>query len=341
MTNVLSCFFPTTVVLVDDNIVFLESLKDYLDIKGVVFKTFADPLMAVDYVNEMSSTNRLDYADLIRDGEESMSDWKSILLNINCLHREIYNPYRFSRVSAVVSDYLMHGIDGIEMCSRISNKNIQRILLTGIADEKIAVNAFNDGKIDQFVKKVTNDFEEEIRNSITGSVYKYFQGHTENVTKNLSVLGKSHLEDPIFADFFFSKCFVNGIVEYYMLDTFGSYLLMDEYGKVSTLSVLTEHEMCRLIEIGIESDEIASDVLNKLQSRKYMLISHERTGLLPPVSEWSEYLREVNCLDGYQTYYVTLSDGSALDIDIEDIETFSNFKKRNEDIHASEPKDAW
>ncbi|GHT96802.1 hypothetical protein FACS1894122_15420 [Alphaproteobacteria bacterium] len=329
MIDVLSCFFPTTVVFVDDNALFLDSLKDCIDIKGITFESFTNPSEVIDYINEVSSGNRLDYSDLIRDGEDSMSDWKSILLNINCLHREIYNPYRFSRISVVVADYLMPGTNGTELFAKLHDKNIQRILLTGVADEKVAVDAFNDGKINRFVKKGTIDFEQEVKYGITKSIYQYFRVHTNNVIKHLSMAGKNHLEDPIFADFFFSKCFLNGMIEYYMLDTFGSYLLMDEHGKISALNVLTENEMCRLIEIGIESEEISSDVLNKLQSRKYMLVSHERTGLLPPVSKWAAYLREANCLDGYQTYYFTLSDGSVLDVDFKDIETFSSFKKRN------------
>ncbi|MDR3180128.1 MAG: response regulator [Holosporaceae bacterium] len=328
MMNVFSCFFPTTIVLVDDSSVFLESLKDCLDVKYVTFKSFSNPVEAVDYVNEVTSTNRLDYTDLVRDGEDSLSDWKSILLNINYLHREIYNPYRFSRISTIIVDYLMPGMDGIDLCSRIDDKSIQRILLTGVADEKIAIDAFNEGKINRFVKKGTFSFENEVTDSIYKSVNQYFRIHTEDISKHLSVLDRGHLSDPIFADFFFSKCFCGDMIEYYMLDTFGSYLIMNEVGKMSMLSILTEHELCRLIEIGIESEEISGEVLNKLQSRKYILVSHERTGLLPPVLQWSKYLREAHRLDGYQTYYFAISNEQSLDVDFNDVQTFYNFKRR-------------
>ncbi|MDR2681727.1 MAG: hypothetical protein LBB29_01610 [Holosporaceae bacterium] len=328
--NVFACFFPTTVILVDDSAVFLESLKDCLDIKSVTFKTFVNPAEVVDYVNEVSATNRLDYADLVRDGEDSMSDWKSILLNVNYLHREIYNPYRFSRISTIVADYLMPGMNGIDLFSRIDDKNIQRILLTGVADEKIAIDAFNEGKINRFVKKGTINFENEVTDGILKSVNQYFRFHTEDISKHLSGSDRGPLNDPIFADFFFSKCFVKDMTEYYMLDTFGSYLFMNEIGEMSMLSLLTEHEMCRLIEVGIESQEISEEVLNKLQSRKYMLVSHERTGLLPPVSEWARYLREAHRLDGYQTYYFAISDAKSLDVDFNDIQTFRNFKRRRD-----------
>ncbi|MDR2781842.1 MAG: response regulator [Holosporaceae bacterium] len=330
MTNVLSCFFPTTVVLVDDSSAFLESLKDCLDIKYVTFKTFSNPMEAVEYVNEVSSTNRLDYTDLIRDGEDSLSDWKSILLNVNCLHREIYNPNRFSRISTIVVDYLMPGMDGIDLCSRIDDRNIQRILLTGVADEKVAIDAFNEGRINRFVKKGSVSFENEVTDSISKSMNQYFCLHTDDISKHLSVLDRGHLSDPIFADFFFSKCFRGDMIEYYMLDTLGSYLFMNEVGKMSMLSVLTEHELCRMTEIAIESEEISEEVLTKLQSRKYILVSHERTGLLPPVSQWSQYLREAHRLDGYQTYYFAISDEKSLDVDFNDIQTFRNFKRRRD-----------
>ncbi|MDR3151661.1 MAG: hypothetical protein LBT67_02285 [Holosporaceae bacterium] len=330
MNNVLGCFFPTTVVLVDDNRLFAESIKSAIGIDNLVFKVFDDPLKAVDYINEVSSTNRLDSADFIIDGEESTSDWKSILLNINYLHRQIYDDSRFSIISTIVADYCMPGITGIELCDKINDKNIQRILLTGIADEKIAINAFNEGVICKFVKKGDPGFEEKVRDSILKSVHNYFHIYTNGVSKYLSMSERSHLNDPVFANFFFRKCCRSEMQEYYMLDTFGSYLLMDNRGVTSAFTVLTEREMDRLIDVGTESGEISDDVLGKLQSRKYMLSSHSRTGLLPPISEWHKYLREAERLDGYQTYYVDMTGGEILDLDFGEIKSFDGFRKKHQ-----------
>lgn len=326
MSNVLSCFFPTTIVLVDDNAAFLESLKEAIERTNVTCKTFTTPKQALDYINDISRTNRLDYSDLIRDGEESTSDWKSILLNINSLHREIYSLDRFMKISAVVSDYMMPDMNGVELCSNIFDKNIQRILLTGVAEDKKGIDAFNEGHITRFVKKGSDSFESDFIESVDRSIYQYFKSYTNYISKHISTVEITHLSDPIFADFF-SKIYKQGnYIESYMLDAFGSYLFLDIDGKPDMLSVLTESELSRLIEIGISSEEIDSDVLKKLQSRKYMIVSHNRLGALPPIAEWAKYLHPVDRIDGYQTYYFAMS-AAKLDLDFDKIVSFNSFKK--------------
>lgn len=324
----LSCFFPTTIVIVDDSSSFVDSLKESLFKQtNVIFKTFTNPLKALDYINDISKYNKLDYSNLIRDGEESTSDWKSILLNVNGLHREIYSFDRFSKISTVISDYMMPEINGVDFCSNILDKNIQRILLTGVAEEKKVIEAFNNGYIQQFIRKGSTDFESDILESIDKSIYQYFRVYTDYIAKHVSIDEITHLNDPIFSSFF-SKIFsLDDFVEYYMLDVFGSYLLLKANGQAKVLSVLTENELSRIIDTGIESGEIDDDVLQKLQSRKYMVVSHSRIGLLPPVSEWKKYLCPVEHIEGYQTYYFTLSDSIVPDLDSNEIKSFDLFKK--------------
>ncbi|MDR2645734.1 MAG: hypothetical protein LBC04_00940 [Holosporaceae bacterium] len=326
MSGVLSCFFPTTVVLVDDNVSFLNSLSEIIAMPDVIFKKFTNPIKALDFINEMTNINRLDYADLTKVGEENTSDWKSVLLNINCLHREIYSHARFSRISAVVADYSIPEMTGVEMCSNINDPNIQKILLTGIPDEKMAIDAFNGGYINRYVKK-GDDLGTAVVDSINKSIYQYFRIHTDDVFRYLSIYDRTHLKDPVYANFFTGICAKKNHVEYYMLDGFGGYLFLTASGEPSLLSVLTEHEMERLIEIGIESGEISANVLRGLESREYMLVSHNCAGQLPPISEWEHHIRPALRLEGYQTYYFSLAGPEALDLDFGKIKSFNQFKK--------------
>ncbi|MDR0678398.1 MAG: hypothetical protein LBF44_02575 [Holosporaceae bacterium] len=327
MNNVLSCFFPTTVVLVDDSASFLDSLMEVISIPNVTFKKFNKPSEALKYINDVSGVNRLDCSDLAIGGEEGTSDWKSILLNINCLHREIYSFDRFSRISTIVVDYSMPEMNGIELCSGINDKSIQKVLLTGVADEKIAIEAFNGGHINRFVKKGVDSFETETVENINKSIYQYFKTHTDDISRHLSVYDKTHLKDPIFANFFFNTCLSRTYVEYYMLDTLGGYLFLNSKGQPSLLSVLTEYEISRIVDIGIESGEASCDVLDGLKSREYMLVSHNRAGQLPPMTEWGNYLRPARRLDGYQTYYFSFAGAESLDLDFNNIKSFDQFQK--------------
>ncbi|MDR1561258.1 MAG: hypothetical protein LBS23_02790 [Holosporaceae bacterium] len=328
MVDVLSCFFPTTVVFIDDNVSFLESIPKVLNIDRIIAVLFTNPLEALDYINKTNCVNKLDCADLIRNyEEESSSDWKSVMFNINRLHQKIYSSDRFANISTVVSDCAMSELDGIELCAKIENKNIQKILLTGETEETKAIGAFNNGYINRFLKKEVVDFEKSVTDAINKSIHQYFSIYTSDISKHLALLSQTHLNDPVFAHFFSNVCLGKSYVEYYMIDNFGSYLFLTAKGQTGMLSVLTEKEMERIIKIGIESGEIASNVLEALQSREYMLVSHNRTGLLPPISEWDRYIQPARRLDGYHRYYFSLADSKRLDIDFENIKAFADSQK--------------
>jgi CheY-like chemotaxis protein len=329
VANVLSCFFPTTVVLVDDDPVFLALMEESLQVKGLIFRKFTNPLEALSFINETSTVNYLDCSDLFHSNdEENMSDWKSVMFNVNKVHQKIYDPNRFAQISTAVIDYSMgEEMNGIELCKSIVDQNIQKILLTGATDEKTAVEAFNSGYISRFIKKGEENCVKDVANSIRKSARHYFNSYTDDIFKYLSVYRKNHLKDPVFAGFFSSVCANRSYEEYYMLDSLGSYLFLNPNGQASFLSVLTEDEMEKIVAVGVESGEIAPDVYEILRSREYMLVSHSRTGELPPVSEWAKYVQPAHKLKGYQTYYFSLTDSQYLDLDFKNVKSFELFKK--------------
>lgn len=325
MKYVSSCFFPTTVVFVDDERGMLDSMPDIYNVNAV---KFTDPNEALAYINDNSKLNQLDFSSFTANGEENTSDKRSIIFDICGLSREIYNPDRFVRISAVVADYEMKStINGIEMCAGIHNKNIQKILLTGYADESMAIAAFNENLINRFLKKGYEGLYEDLTKGINRAIYKYFNSYTEDLIKILNFSHKCHLKDPVFANFFHDICDTKNYVEYYMLDVFGSYLFLGERGEASMLSVFTENEIDKLVKFGEESCEIAPHVLNSIRSREYMLVYHDRNGMLPPIESWEKYLQPARRLDGYQTYFYSFSDSSDLDLDFDRIASFNNFRK--------------
>ncbi len=327
MNGILSCYFPTTVVAIDDNVNFLDSLKDILGSKNITVKGFTDPFAGLDFINENSVNNSLAFSDLTMSGDEATSDWQSILLNVNRVHSQIYDENRFSKISAVIVDYSMPGIDGVELCSKISDPNIQRILLTGVADENVAIDAFNNGYINRFARKSSSNIVSDVLQSVNWAVHQYFSAYTSDLMKCLPSKEMNNLRDPIFANFFYGTCLNRSYIEYYMLDTFGSYLFLREDGRANLLSMMPESEIDRIIEIGVDSGEISDEVLVGLKSHEYMLVLHSRTGTLPPISSWDKYLRPARRLEGYQTYCFTFAESNMLDLDFDQIKSFSQFKK--------------
>lgn len=69
---------------------------------------------------------------------------------------------RFNLSRVCVFDYAMPGMDGLQALGELTDWPGGRVLLTGQADEHIAVSAFNRGLIDQFIAKQTPDISQHL-----------------------------------------------------------------------------------------------------------------------------------------------------------------------------------
>ena len=72
------------------------------------------------------------------------------------------NSQRYALTQVCVVDYSMPGMDGLQALSELVDWPGMRVLLTGQADEQIAVDAFNRGLIEQFIAKQTPDISRRL-----------------------------------------------------------------------------------------------------------------------------------------------------------------------------------
>lgn len=74
---------------------------------------------------------------------------------------------RYSLVQVLVIDYAMPAMNGLEVLGALGDWPGARILLTGQADEQIAVEAFNRGLIQQFIPKQSPDLAQRLVAAVT------------------------------------------------------------------------------------------------------------------------------------------------------------------------------
>ena len=150
MTNItLSPYFhPTTVCFVDDNESFLNSLDLELPTDWA-YRTFVDPVEALAFLNE--TPPRVPLAERCFSADEG--NHSVIHVDLNLIEQEINYCERFRRISVVIVDYSMPSINGLDFCAQLIDPHIRKVMLTGVADEKIAVQAFNAGLIHRFIPK--------------------------------------------------------------------------------------------------------------------------------------------------------------------------------------------
>ncbi|MEY4911000.1 MAG: hypothetical protein RL761_663 [Pseudomonadota bacterium] len=136
--------------------VFLDDDPLFLDVLSMAFPShwrtdlFSDTKSCIDFLQLNSVIQK---CDLWRRQEILLQARQGGSVIALMLKYWQQHPERYDIVEMAVFDYAMPGLNGIQALERLRNWEGQRALLTGQADEVIAVAAFNAGTIQQFIPK--------------------------------------------------------------------------------------------------------------------------------------------------------------------------------------------
>jgi CheY-like chemotaxis protein len=172
------------------------------------------------------------------DMQNLPADQCNVAIDLERIYRICEQPQRFATPSVVVVDYSMPQMNGLEFCAAIAHLPCKKILFTGAADEKIAVNAFNRGLIDRYIQKSptgAGQLEQQIRTLQNA----YFDDREETL-RDLVLLHDYHfLADPVLARLIDTLRVRLGIVEHYVFPNPSGILLIDQNGKTRLLMIET------------------------------------------------------------------------------------------------------
>ncbi|MBN8828966.1 MAG: response regulator [Sphingobacteriia bacterium] len=284
---------PTNIVIVDDDEEFLEALLSALPDNRNHYTVFSDPLKAIDYLINNKEISLLD----IKGYLNKYNDEKAVYLDQEEVFERLSNPDRFSNISMLVIDYQMKTLNGLELLKKIKNKNLKKVLLTGVADEVIANKAFNEGLIDNYIKKQDTDGLKKLIQLIDQYNSSYY---------NLELPGQD--ETPL-AEIFYNSCYKKladeilnkeQIVEYYLIDNKGSLLLFDAKGNGSALLITNESEIKHDIKF-MEEEEYPENIVNELKLYRKMLFCYDF--LEYDRKELTKNLYPIYCFDEENKYY--------------------------------------
>lgn len=286
------CFFPTQVLLIDDDMDFISSLENMLEVKGATYKKFTSPRKALEYIN--SEANILSVDNGFLEKKESYEFGKeSFYLNFSAIKNIALNANRFGDLSVVIVDYNMPNMNGLEFLQEIRNKDIKKILLTGEANEHTAIEAFNQGIIDKFIRK--QDFE--LLKKVNEGVYLLQKRAFEEMSQKMLTASLSRESNPIFQDIeelerdFAKMLKEHRIYEYYLADSQGAYLLLDKEGKASGYFIRTEEHFQVLENEILGEAEISQQIKKKIKAREVMLCYlPTKEKIFPDDDEIKDYL---------------------------------------------------
>lgn len=300
-------FYPTTIVIIDDNRDFLINLGLQLD-EGTACRLFLSPRLALNEINQSTLSNSFENDCLTMNIDElnGSEDEHIVSLNVSAILTFLENPHRFNECSIVIVDYDMPMMNGIEFCKLIQNKAIKKILITGVADEKIAVQAFNDGAIDKFILKNDSSNIERINEYVETFQKEYFSVKTNQVRNTLNNRAFGFLSEPAFKDVFTNICHKYGVVEYYLSSQPNGYVLVTGTGEINHLLILSEADMQAHYEIAQEL-EAPIELLKLIKERSVIPHFWESDGhYSSEPAEWRKRIFPAELLPTRTPYYYTI-----------------------------------
>jgi CheY-like chemotaxis protein len=240
--------YPTSVVFVDDQKDFLDVLSDYFFDKQYC-KYYCDPLEASDFI--IKNIIKTPFEErVIKLANPDKIEERKISVNLDLIKDEMKFPLKSQQISVVVVDYEMPTLNGLSFCKLISNPNVYKILLTGKADDKLIIDAFNNGVIDVYIPKLSPNLLSDLHKQIKIGQDHYFLNYT-GLTNSIILMdteSKSYVNTPQFINFFNKLISEKDIEEFYLIEPIGSFIMKSKLGKVSKLYLADSTSLQSMIE---------------------------------------------------------------------------------------------
>lgn len=306
-------FFPTQVVLVDDNPDFLDGVSLMLD-KNLSFRKFQSASEALNYVNQ--GHRQVHFLERCYSNYKTgPSDSDSLShINIGRLHEEIFNRSRFQTCSTVIVDYSMPEMNGLEFLMELKNPFINKVLLTGQADTELAIKAFNRQLIDQYIDKHDSRLKQLLNQTISTFEDQYFKKSFKLITDPLIANNHdSFLTNADFQKYFRELRAKTHCVEYYLIESpHSGYLMVHRYGKKRILLIYTATEIqhhCNQLRVANAPESLLTPVAAGDYLPIFDVRNQDETANTLYLENWEKYYLPAVRIEGSKHYYVTsLSD---------------------------------
>ncbi|MDB5753539.1 MAG: putative response regulator, atypical CheY [Ramlibacter sp.] len=232
-------------------VVFLDDDPDYLEMLALVLprhwhlRLFMRPTECIAHLLqeppfwEADAWNQQQLVDLWREG-------KPLIPQILGYWSKYTERYALSRVCVV--DFSMPGMDGLQTLAELGDWPGSRVLLTGQADEQVAVRAFNRGLIHQFIPKQTQDISRRLIEAVERLLFAAHPRHAQTWRATLKPEQASLLRAPGVAAWLSAFCAKNWVEHVAIGDPFGV-LGMDAAGKIGWLQLETRDGLQALAEM--------------------------------------------------------------------------------------------
>lgn len=215
------CLCPSTIPFVDDNKKFLEQTACALEMENTYSSFRLKPVEALKTVNI----------------EHPPIDPAT----------EVYNNQRHSRVSMVVVDYQMPGMNGLEFCEQVGQRSVRRILVSSHLPMQDAMEAINKGVLHGYIDKEEGDPHQQMMQMMAKLPMDFFCDETGTFAQ-AGAKAQSALDELPFIQYFLQLQQDLRIAEYYMLDAAGTFLLLGKNKEIYGLCARSRMQLQQLAQ---------------------------------------------------------------------------------------------
>ena len=297
---------PVSVVLVDDNQSYLDSIIFQLDSK-LAFMTFTDTQAAIDYIKNVCQHHQADSTRPIHvgyDDETSSLERRNATIDLNEIYFSVLNKQRFNLPAVVVVDYAMPKINGLQLCEALQDLPCKKIMLTGQADERVAVEAFNNKLIDQFIKKNDPLALDRLEQAINTLKNAFFAEQTSTLKDLLTRHTYAFLADTAIALLVEQLYHRYGFIEHYLFPNPAGILLVDMHGMPKLMVVETEDSLMAHHEMA-QHQNAPAELLAALKAHEIVPFFSDSEGVYDVSirDRWHSYCQPSKICKGAQNYY--------------------------------------
>lgn len=234
-------------------VVFLDDDRDYLEMLAEVMppdwyvRLFLRPVACIEFLQQEPPHWEADaWAQ-----QEIVNRWRqgtSLIPQILQYWRE-NGTARFALTQVCVVDYSMPAMSGLRVLSALTGWSGSRILLTGRADEQLAVSAFNRGLINQFIPKQSAEIRLRLTDAIQSLRQLPHARHQPTWRATLTREQHALLCDPAIAQALEHLTRRQGWIEHVVIGSPFGVLALDQKGGVSWLQLEPAENLPELAEM--------------------------------------------------------------------------------------------
>jgi len=235
------------------SVIFLDDDPDYLEMLGEVMpahwpvQLLLRPIACIEQLQADAALRERDAAvqqDIIHRWREG-----ALLIPQILRYWQADSGARFGLVQVAVVDYAMPAMSGLRVLGELRDWPGARILLTGRADEQLAVSAFNRGLIDQFIAKQSPGLRLALTQAIEALRHRPDQRHQQLWRATLSPEQLALLAEPAVSQALHDLAQRHGWTEHVLIGAPFGLLALNAHGQASWLQLEPADKLVELAEI--------------------------------------------------------------------------------------------